>query len=348
MPVADARVVSQNLSTGQVVQDQQKYTNNAMEAYLADLAQRRQQEALDKQGVQGDGFFSKVQNAIAGSPQMQTGLMAAGLSLVMGGNVADALTAGVGAVDQWNQLDQKQSEQKKAEALGSIKQQSQVENSQSEVDYRSRLPDTNSVQAARINAGASERMSSVQWAQLISNRASQLAADDVAAGRPPKSHSQYWVLAQQDFAKYAGSQGAVVPGVARPDAAPGGTNMRIPPKALGSIQGLLDKWRASNDPDKDAALLYAVSQYPGLELNFTSVGDIIAKTGWKPQGASPAPAPKPAAKPAGKGSQKPAPAPAKAPPQLPADVNDAFMRFMQGDMNAAGRTAPPPANFPYK
>lgn len=164
MPVADARVLAKTTTTGDALEAGRVANQNAMQAYQDMLASQAAQAEANKGELAGKGMFGKLQSAIAGSPQLQSGLMAAGLSLLTGGSTADALAAGTGAVANWNQQAQAETDAKKAEALGTTKQLAQLENNASEVDYRSRLPEGQII--AGINAGVANRQQTMDFLRL--------------------------------------------------------------------------------------------------------------------------------------------------------------------------------------
>ena len=134
------------------LQQQSNYTTNAYDAYAQMLASKGQQAKADALPVEGTGL-AKLEAAISNSPQLQSGLLAAGLSLMFGGDAETAVTAGVGAASNVNLQDKQAEESKKAEFLGSAKQQSQMEHSYSQADLFGRQPDDFGLQAEKLRVG---------------------------------------------------------------------------------------------------------------------------------------------------------------------------------------------------
>ncbi len=134
------------------LKQQSDYTTNAYDAYAQMLASKGQQAKADALPVEGTGL-AKLETAISNSPQLQSGLLAAGLSLMFGGDAETAVTAGVGAASNVNLQDKQAEESKKAEFLGSAKQQSQMEHSYSQADLFGRQPDDFGLQAEKLRVG---------------------------------------------------------------------------------------------------------------------------------------------------------------------------------------------------
>jgi len=147
------------------LKQQSDYTTNAYDAYAQMLTTKEQQAKADALPVGGTGL-AKLETAISNSPQLQSGLLAAGLSLMFGGDAETAVTAGVGAAANVNLQDKQAEESKKAEFLGSAKQQSQMEHSYSQADLFGRQPDDFGLQAARLQVGAGQDRAAMDWLKM--------------------------------------------------------------------------------------------------------------------------------------------------------------------------------------
>lgn len=175
MPVADARVLAPRVNVGDSLQTQLELQQDAVSDYQQLLAQNAAQAAIDWQGVQdgGRGLFGKAQNAIKGSPQLQAGLAAAGLTLMTGGNMSEALLSGAEAADHWNKAKTAEDDKTKTEVQQRVLSTGKLEDSLSAIDLRSRQPDHDALEAQRLAIGAGEKQYGLELMRIIEDSAAR-------------------------------------------------------------------------------------------------------------------------------------------------------------------------------
>lgn len=149
------------------LQQQADFTKNAYSDYTKMLADNAAQEAANKKPLAGEGFLQKAQAAVEGSPQLQSGLLAAGLSLMFGNPAEDAVSAGLTASATYNGQVQAEEESKKAQLLGGIKQQSQIEGSYADANLKDRQPDTSGAEASRFASGVATKQQGLDYLRLL-------------------------------------------------------------------------------------------------------------------------------------------------------------------------------------
>lgn len=148
------------------------FTKNATGDYAQMLADKAAQTEANALPLGGSGI-GKLNSAIEASPQLQSGLMAAGLSLMFGGDVETAITTGLGAASNYNQQVTAEEDKKKAEMLAGAKQQSQMEHSYEQGNLMQRQPDSFNVDAARVAAGVGKQQLSADLIKHISDQANE-------------------------------------------------------------------------------------------------------------------------------------------------------------------------------
>ena len=126
--------------TNQSYDEASRLSADANAAYADNVAANKAAKLRDSQPVQGDGFIEKASNALRDSPQLQTALMGAGLALMQGGSLTDALASGLQGADTWNKM--KQEEDKTILATASATANALRENAatQADVALKARQP----------------------------------------------------------------------------------------------------------------------------------------------------------------------------------------------------------------
>ena len=291
--------------------NQAQLSRQAVEANQGRQTELAQRDVQNAGAVGGEGFLGSLSAALSDSPQLQSGVLAAGLSLLFGNDAQSSVSAGLNAASGYNALDETDTQQKKAEAAGMLKQQSQLENSYSEANYRDRLPDDQGVEIARLNAGVARNTQTNDFlktkSQLLQFAMSPPESGGLGMGQAVADN---WVnniigTTGKDFKLNYG------PGVGKPEGTPGPTNNRPNNAANAEIRAAKAAYDASTLPkaEKDRIFLNGITKIPGLERQFPNAASALQyadSIAIKPAGtkAEPAAPAKPDAKPAPKAPPK--------------------------------------------
>lgn len=222
MPVADARILTRRNQVGEYRPDTLRLQENAQQDYVQMRADNAAQAEIDAQGVQGNGLLAKSLNAIKGSPQLQSGLMAAGLSLLTGGDAASAVEAGFSAADNFSTAKTAADDKKTAEATAQNITTGKLDDVLSQIDLRSRQPDRSAIEAESIRAGAADRLMSMEYLKLLQQAANDTNTAVIARNQLEPTGKQDWsgfpyrpVQSAAEFSPVMEMQDVTVPGVGK-------------------------------------------------------------------------------------------------------------------------------------
>lgn len=276
------------------------FTKNATADYAQMLADKAAQTEANALPLGGSGI-GKLNEAIENSPQLQSGLMAAGLSLMFGGDVESAITTGLGAASNYNQQVTAEEDKKKAEMLAGAKQQSQMEHSYEQGNLMQRQPDSFNVDAARINAGVGKQQLSADLIKHISDQANENKRLRMQLGLPELPLPVEVASVSGTIGELSRQSDLVLPGM-KPGQLDGTTKrVALSPdqktylkatydalKKRGLSQAEIDEFMRGELSDRGMAL-----RYPTVTDAYADIGIVNAKAGAKKDDKkAPAAAPK--------------------------------------------------------
>lgn len=270
------------------------FTKNATGDYAQMLADKAAQTEANALPLGGSGI-GKLNEAIENSPQLQSGLMAAGLSLMFGGDAESAITTGLGAASNYNQQVVAEEDKKKAEMLAGAKQQSQMEHSYEQGNLMQRQPDSFNVDAARISAGVAGKQLNADAYKVMTGNAIRRMELAATQGMP-LSFSEAIAQEMGQGGALARDVGVVLPGAPGLDKGTGrNKSKRLSLDQAASLKAYVQLARASGLPkeEQDSMILSYAAGKAGAGDMFSTAADVestlvrMLGTDGKPEPAAP-------------------------------------------------------------